>query len=90
MAAQATHPLIVAGDFNASQWSYAMQNLSQQARVANILRLFDFTKTSSPFPLLGLPIDHVLVSPDWEVAQVQYGDKGGSDHLPIVVDLTLR
>jgi len=87
IASQSTHPLIVAGDFNASQWSYAMQDLSQQANVANILRPFNLTKTSSPVWLLGLPIDHVLLSDEWVVTAIEYGDKGGSDHRPIVVDL---
>lgn len=90
VASQSIHPLIVAGDFNASQWSFAVQDLSRQAGVANILRPFDLTKTSSPVPLIGLPIDHVLLSDEWVVTAVQYGAAGGSDHKPIVVDLRLE
>ena len=90
VASQSTHPLIVAGDFNASQWSYAVQDMGRQAGVANILRPFDLTKTSSPVPLIGLPIDHVLLSDEWVVTNIEYGDKGGSDHKPIVVDLRLE
>ncbi|MEM7130946.1 MAG: endonuclease/exonuclease/phosphatase family protein [Chloroflexota bacterium] len=89
VASQAEHPLIVAGDFNASQWSYALSDLSNQAEVSNILRPLNFTKTSSPAPLVHLAIDHVLVSDGWSVSQIQFGQPGGSDHKPIIVDLGL-
>jgi endonuclease/exonuclease/phosphatase family metal-dependent hydrolase len=40
--------------------------------------------------LLGIPIDHCLVSSDIGVAGFAHGPDLGSDHLPIVVDLTLE
>ncbi|GAB4115473.1 MAG: endonuclease/exonuclease/phosphatase family protein [Roseiflexaceae bacterium] len=82
-------PLIVVGDFNATPWSYTVQQLAEQAEVRHIRRAFDLRKTWYLFPLAGLPIDHVLVSPTLQVIEQQYGDPAGSDHLPIVVDLRL-
>lgn len=35
-------------------------------------------------------IDHVLVGPEWRVDRVTMGDQMGSDHRPLIVDLTLR
>jgi endonuclease/exonuclease/phosphatase (EEP) superfamily protein YafD len=82
-------PLIVVGDFNATPWSYTMRQLAEQAEVRHIRQAFDLSKTWYLFPLAGLPIDHVLVSPTLQVIEQQYGDPTGSDHLPIVVDLRL-
>jgi endonuclease/exonuclease/phosphatase (EEP) superfamily protein YafD len=89
IASRAATPLIVAGDFNAAPWSYTMQNLSMSADVRNIRRQFDVTKTWFPTPFFGLPLDHILVSDEWQVLNYQYGDRGGSDHVPIIIDLLL-
>ncbi|THG28490.1 endonuclease/exonuclease/phosphatase family protein [Naasia lichenicola] len=46
--------------------------------------------TSIP-PLLGTPIDHVLMTPDWRVTGfrvIQDQDGAGSDHRPILAQLT--
>jgi len=43
--------------------------------------------------LLGLaqiPIDHVLISPEWQVGHWKRLDPVGSDHWPIEVDLRLK
>jgi endonuclease/exonuclease/phosphatase (EEP) superfamily protein YafD len=37
--------------------------------------------------VLGLPIDHVLVTPHWAVVARQVGPQLGSDHLPVLVRL---
>jgi endonuclease/exonuclease/phosphatase (EEP) superfamily protein YafD len=89
VAAQAAPPLIVAGDFNASPWSHAMQNLARLAGVADARRGFGLSKTWRPLPGVGLPLDHVLVSPEWTVLTYAYGNPGGSDHVPLVLDLRL-
>ncbi|NOK59532.1 MAG: hypothetical protein GFH27_549285n56 [Chloroflexi bacterium AL-W] len=90
IAAQSSGPLIVAGDFNASQWSYAVQNLAQMSRVEDARYGFGFQKTWSLNPLFGLPLDHVLVSEEWTVTDYFQGDAGGSDHVPLIVDLRLE
>lgn len=90
VAAQSSAPLIVAGDFNASQWSYAVQNLAQSARVEDAQRGFGFQKTWSISPFFGLPLDHVLVSDEWIVLDYFQGEAGGSDHVPLIVDLRLE
>jgi endonuclease/exonuclease/phosphatase (EEP) superfamily protein YafD len=89
VAEASSGPLIVAGDFNAAPWSYTMRQLAERAGVRQVRRPLDMTKTWHLLPLVGLPIDHVLVSDEWQVLAYQYGAPGGSDHIPLIVDLRL-
>jgi endonuclease/exonuclease/phosphatase (EEP) superfamily protein YafD len=65
VAALASPPLIVAGDFNAAPWSYTMRHLAEQADVRQVRQGLDMTSTWRPLPMLGFPLDHVLVSDEW-------------------------
>ena len=87
VAAEAAHPLIVAGDFNASPWSFALRDLMRQAAVEDAKKGFGLRKSWQIHPLLKLPLDHVMVSNDIEVLNVQHGNRGGSDHDPLIIDL---
>lgn len=89
VAAEAEGPLIVAGDFNAAPWSHTLRRLGAEGEVVAIRQGFDLTKTWRPFPGFGLPVDFVLVSPEWRVLAKEYGPRGGSDHVPLIVDLAL-
>ncbi len=83
--------LIVSGDLNTSPWSPVFQTLLQQAR------LRDSQMSNGIQPswrvenwLIAIPIDHVLVSPEFKVIQRQIGPDFGSDHRPVIVDLALQ
>jgi endonuclease/exonuclease/phosphatase (EEP) superfamily protein YafD len=90
VAALAPPPRLIVGDFNAAPWSYVTRQLAEQARVLPIRAPVDLTKTWRPLPLFGLPVDQVLVGAEWEVLAQRYGDPGGSDHVPLIVDLALE
>ena len=90
VAAQTPHPLIVAGDFNASPWSYTVANLSKTANLTDAQRGYRLRKTWRLTPFFALPIDQVLVSSEWRVLRFDHGERGGSDHVPLVLDLKLR
>jgi endonuclease/exonuclease/phosphatase (EEP) superfamily protein YafD len=90
VAERAAHPLIVAGDFNAAPWSYTMQRLAERGQLRLIRQPFSLAKSWQPLPGVGLPLDHVLVSEGWELLAQEYGPLGGSDHVPLIVDLQLR
>ena len=80
-------PAILAGDFNATPWSSAFSGLAEQG-------LHRVTGLAPSWPakmqgMLGIPIDHVLVTPHWAVAASLIGPDLGSDHLPVLVGLSL-
>ncbi len=89
VAAQASQPLMVMGDFNESQWSGMMQELETTARVRNVRPRFDFSNTWTYVPGIGLPMDHIYISDDMQVNRFFYGDAAGSDHVPLIVDVSL-
>lgn len=62
VAAAAAPPLVVAGDFNAAPWSHTVGELAERGGVRPVRRSLDVSKTFFPFPGVGLPLDHVLVS----------------------------
>ena len=40
--------------------------------------------------LIGIPIDHILVSAQWDVLSFKVGENIGSDHFPVIVELQIR
>lgn len=80
-------PFILAGDFNAAPWSYAMTRL----RDLSGLRILEGYRPTWPahvgFP--QLPIDHVLVSDGISNLGAERGRYAGSDHLGVIARLAL-
>jgi endonuclease/exonuclease/phosphatase (EEP) superfamily protein YafD len=83
-------PVILAGDLNSTGWSPLFADLLSSCRLQDSRQGFG-VQASWPTEcmLLGIPIDHCLVSPEIQVVGRRLGPRVGSDHLPIVVDLTL-
>lgn len=90
VAQEASHPLIVAGDFNASPWSFVMRQLVQEARLRDAKKGYGLRKSWRLNPLFRLPLDHVLLSEEWQVISFQHGKHGASDHDPLILELKLR
>ena len=85
-----TNPVVLLGDFNASPWSRPIRQLTRTTalRFANLG--FGIRPTwSYRGPLLSAPIDHIFVSPTWQVSNYHIGRAVGSDHLPVVAELVL-
>ena len=86
--------LILAGDFNATPWSFSLRRQDAQlglnrrthAMFSWSARPYSRYKVWTPVPLM--PIDHVYAGNAWKTVSVETGPKLGSDHLPIVVVLT--
>lgn len=77
-------PAILAGDLNASVWSSAFASDALGLR-----RTCGMAPTwpAASGGFFGIPIDHVLTSSHWQVADCAVGPDVGSDHLPILVAL---
>jgi len=87
-------PLVLAGDFNSTPWSYALRGfadtagLTRQTRnlVTYPLRWFYFDAWRDTWPFL--PLDHVMTR-GITVHDVRIGARTASDHLPVVVQFTV-
>lgn len=83
-------PKILMGDLNVTPWSSHYRELLQKTRLSDprvgrgVLGTFP-----AEFGVMGLPIDHVLVSKGITVREVRSGSYVGSDHLPLIVDLVI-
>jgi endonuclease/exonuclease/phosphatase (EEP) superfamily protein YafD len=95
MASRLGHPLIVAGDFNASPWSWVVARAAEVTGT-QILGGYRVTwKGSYRTPLGPLPepwghqIDQILLSAGIGVVSVETLDLPGSDHLGLLLRLRI-
>jgi endonuclease/exonuclease/phosphatase (EEP) superfamily protein YafD len=83
--------LIVAGDFNTTSWSYSLRRLDHELGLRRVTRGvptwpargFLWTPRSMAF----MPIDQVYIGQRWSLTRLRRGERLGSDHYPVVVDL---
>ncbi|MET9057263.1 endonuclease/exonuclease/phosphatase family protein [Streptomyces antibioticus] len=86
-------PLVLAGDFNASQDHAAFRRildtgLRDAARLSGAGR--EPSWPSDTAPPFGAQIDHVLVSEEFSASRARFLDPAGTDHRSLLVDLTLH
>ncbi|MCZ0980303.1 endonuclease/exonuclease/phosphatase family protein [Streptomyces diastatochromogenes] len=87
-------PMLLAGDFNASQDHHAFRAILRAGHVQDAARVASTSRTPT-WPTEGpLPpyvqIDHVLVSDHFSVAGLRFPALTGSDHRAVLADLDLR
>jgi endonuclease/exonuclease/phosphatase (EEP) superfamily protein YafD len=83
-------PLIVAGDFNLTPWSEYFSDALEQSGLQDAALGFGLGRSwPAQFAPLGIRIDHCLVSRQWQSRRVDVGPPLGSDHLPVMADLSL-
>jgi endonuclease/exonuclease/phosphatase (EEP) superfamily protein YafD len=83
-------PLVLAGDFNSTPWSYSLRDfVARNGLVRETMNLFTFPmswyylgawRDTLPF----LPLDHVMVRDGIVVHNIGTGRPTASDHLPVV------
>lgn len=95
LAQEVDHPFILVGDLNASPWSLAMRSLLRDTDLQYATKGYGIWPTwllgeGIMGRLLGAPLDHILVSPEWTVLDYTESGDIGSDHVPLQADLVLR
>jgi endonuclease/exonuclease/phosphatase (EEP) superfamily protein YafD len=85
------NPHIVAGDFNATTWSPFIRDFLQSTGLRDSRAGFGPQPSWPTFfkPML-IPIDHAFVSAEFRVLRCWVERDIGSDHFPIVVDMSLN
>lgn len=82
-------PIVFAGDFNATPWSRIFRRVIGTTGLCDSRAGFGYQGSyPASSAIVRIPIDHVLVSCDVGVANREIGPDIGSDHLPVIVDLT--
>lgn len=89
-------PMILAGDFNATPWSYALRDfVKRNGLVRETMNLLTFPmswhylgawRDTLPF----LPLDHVMTRGGIVVHQIGVGRPTASDHLPVVLTFSVE
>ena len=79
-------PVVVTGDFNASTWSRGFSLVTREAGLVNSQRGFG-VQASWPtgYTLFGIPIDHLVHSPELTTVDRYLGESLGSEHFSLFV-----
>jgi endonuclease/exonuclease/phosphatase (EEP) superfamily protein YafD len=82
-------PKILIGDLNLSMWSPFYVKLLENTELVNARQGFGLLPSWPTFlPIFMIPIDHCLVSSDLQVVNIKTGHPIGSDHLPLIVEVS--
>lgn len=93
MATGVNEPIVMLGDFNATQWDPYFARLKRRGNLheeARMLPLPTRMGVRSGLPFLGAPIDHILTNGMNVLSDCHTGPAMGSDHRPLICSLTLR
>jgi len=84
----AGRPLVIAGDFNLSMWNAGYRPLADVAELHNAREGHGVGPTWPSLWRLGVPIDHILATPDVALRDFRVLRGVGSDHFPISAELS--
>ncbi len=86
-------PVIIAGDFNATPWSYAVRKIEAASDTKHLKGIgATWLTISLPDGLkkwIGLPIDQVLINESVTLRSIKTDVPSGSDHLPVLLEFSV-
>ena len=86
-----TIPTVVVGDFNCVPWSPFLSDFLDRTGYRDSRQGFGYHATwHAKRSLFRVPIDHAFVSPDIYVHSRAIGQSAGSDHFPIIVEVSVE
>lgn len=89
--ARSSVPLILLGDLNVTPWNYYFRRLLKRGGIVDSAKGYGVQPTwPSHNPLLLIPLDHCLHSPDISIIHREIGPSVGSDHYPLIVDFLME
>jgi endonuclease/exonuclease/phosphatase (EEP) superfamily protein YafD len=84
-------PLVVAGDFNVTPYSPFYADWLAQTRLRDTRYHRTFGATWPTYlPFLGIPIDHIAVSPEFQTIAHRRLPNFDSDHYGILAEIALQ
>jgi endonuclease/exonuclease/phosphatase (EEP) superfamily protein YafD len=86
----AGRPTVLAGDLNLSMWNPGYRPLEDVAEMHNARAGHGIGPTWPAIGRLGVPIDHILATPDVRLRSFRLLRRVGSDHRPIAAGFALR
>jgi endonuclease/exonuclease/phosphatase (EEP) superfamily protein YafD len=89
-ARSAGRPLVMAGDFNLTMWNSGYRPLVDVAGLHNARQGHGVDPTWPSIWKLGVPIDHVLGTPDVRFRNFRVLGGVGSDHFPVSAEFSAR
>ncbi len=85
------HPVLLVGDLNTTPFSHGFRRLLHEAHLANSMKGYGYQPSWPSFNrFLRIPLDHVLHSPEIIIHTRMVDGDVGSDHLPVIVDFSVR
>jgi endonuclease/exonuclease/phosphatase (EEP) superfamily protein YafD len=80
----------VIGDLNTTMWSPYYRKFIRQTGLKNARAGFGILPTwPQGAPMLQIPLDHCLISPEINVLKIRTAGDIGSDHRPVIADLVI-
>ncbi|MEE9368410.1 MAG: endonuclease/exonuclease/phosphatase family protein [Pontiella sp.] len=91
MVNEQKYPVLLIGDLNVTPFSYWFTRVVSESGLNDSMKGFGFQPSwPSGNRFLRIPLDHVLHSPGITIHNRMIGNDVGSDHLPVIVDFSLK
>lgn len=88
--AKPNHAAILMGDLNVVSWNSKYKKLLSRSNLSDSMIGFGIQTTWPSFTsMLGIPIDHILVSKEIRLLDRDVGKYVGSDHLPVIIEFMI-